>query len=109
MIAERDRATPSMMDGINILQRIADRGATVLVLDRDFLDLTSTMGKGILAFLSAIAQDQHERIVRRAPGGRKQAAAPDVKMGRGKALTDHRADRVRERVAVGETQAIHGA
>lgn len=105
VIAEWDRATRSMMDGINILQRIADRGALVRVLDRDFLDLTSTLGKGILAFLSAIAQDEHERIVRRAHEGRKAAVARGVKMGRRRVLTDHQADRIRERVARGETQA----
>ncbi len=82
-----------------------DRGALVRVLDRDFLDLTSTMGKGILAFLSAIAQDEHERIIRRAHEGRRAAVARGVKMGRRKALTDHQADRIRERVAAGETQA----
>lgn len=55
VIAEWDRATRSMMDGIKIIQRIADRGASVRVLDRQWLDLTTPMGKGILAFLSAMA------------------------------------------------------
>jgi DNA invertase Pin-like site-specific DNA recombinase len=38
------------------------RGALVKVLDKPHLDLTSTIGKGLLAFLSAIAQDERERI-----------------------------------------------
>ena len=105
VIAEWDRATRSMHDGIQILQRIADRGATVRVLDREFLDLTSPMGKGILAFLSAIAEDEHQRIVRRAHEGRKQAVARGAKMGRPKKLTEHQRERVRERVAEGESQA----
>ncbi len=46
VIAEWDRATRSMMDGITIIQRVADRGATVKVLDKPWLDLTSPMGKG---------------------------------------------------------------
>ena len=33
------------------------------VLDRPLLDLTTTNGKGFLAFLSALAQDERERIV----------------------------------------------
>lgn len=44
-----------MIDGINIIQRIAERGACVKVLDKPWLDLTTPMGKGILAFLSALA------------------------------------------------------
>jgi len=31
-----------------IIQRVADRGATVKVLDKPWLDLTTQMGKGIL-------------------------------------------------------------
>ena len=34
VIAEWDRATRSMMDGISIIQRVADRNATVKVLDK---------------------------------------------------------------------------
>ena len=34
VIAEWDRATRSMMDGITIIQRVADRGALVRVLDK---------------------------------------------------------------------------
>jgi len=55
-----------MMDGITIVQRVAERGATVKVLDKPSLDLTTPMGKGILAFLSALAEDERERITRRA-------------------------------------------
>lgn len=75
VIAEWDRATRSMMDGINIIQRVADRSATVKVLDKPWLDLTTPMGTGILAFLSALAEDERERITRRANEGRQIAIA----------------------------------
>ena len=58
--------TRSMMNGIKFIQCISDCGATVKVLDRQWLDLTTPMGKGIFAFLSAIAEDERERINRRA-------------------------------------------
>ena len=61
VIAEWDRATRSMIDGIGIIQRVADRAATIKVLDKPWLDLTTPMGKGILAFLSALAEDERER------------------------------------------------
>lgn len=75
VVAEWDRATRSMMDGIAIIDRVLARGALVKVLDKPHLDLTTTMGKGILAFLSAIAQDERERITKRANEGRAAAVA----------------------------------
>src|SRR5262245_3295254 len=56
VLAEWDRATRSMLDGIAILERVHARGAMVKVLDKAHLDLTTTMGKGLLALFSAMAQ-----------------------------------------------------
>ena len=47
VIAEWDRATRSMMDGITIISRVAEREALVKVLDKPWLDLTTPMGKEI--------------------------------------------------------------
>ena len=70
------------MDGIAIIDRVLTRGALVKVLDKPHLDLTTTMGKGILAFLSAIAQDERERITKRANEGRAAAIARGGRIGR---------------------------
>lgn len=43
------------MDGIAIMTRVYQMGALVEVLDRPYLDLTTPIGKGILALLSALA------------------------------------------------------
>ena len=61
-----------MLDGIAIMERVHERGATIKALDRQFLDLSTTIGKGILAFLSALAQDERERILKRSKDGLKQ-------------------------------------
>ena len=45
-LPELDRATRSMLDGIQIIQRVAGRRTLVKVLDKPYLDLTSTMGLG---------------------------------------------------------------
>ncbi len=103
VIAEWDRVTRSMNDGINIIQRIADRNATIKVLDRPWLDLTTPMGKGILAFLSALAEDERERIVRRASQGLQQAKERGVQLGRKPKLTQHQQDVARQRLANGES------
>lgn len=103
VIAEWDRATRSMMDGISIIQRVADRGAAVKVIDKPWLDLTTPMGKGILAFLSALAEDERQRIVRRANAGREAAKADGVKFGRRPKLTAHQRELALNRKLAGET------
>lgn len=81
VVAEWDRATRSMMDGINIIQRIAAKGAALKALDKNYLDLTTAIGRGVLSLLSSIAEDERERIVRRAGEGRVQAKNRGVKFG----------------------------
>ena len=82
VLAEWDRATRSMIDGIAIMERVHERGATIKALDRQFLDLSTTIGKGILAFLSALAQDERERVLKRSRDGLKHAKARGVHCGR---------------------------
>ena len=103
VLPEWDRATRSMLDGIQIIQRVAARGALVKVLDKPYLDLTSTMGQGILAFLSALAQDERERIVKRAQEGRKAARMRGVQFGRKPKLTQHQQAEGRRRLDNGES------
>ena len=89
VLAEWDRATRSMLDGIQIIERVYARGALVKVLDKPHLDLTTTIGKGFLAFLSALAQDERERIVKRANEGRAAARKRGAKFGRRPKLNEH--------------------
>ncbi|WP_049643149.1 recombinase family protein [Candidatus Rhodobacter oscarellae] len=103
VIAEWDRATRSMMDGIAIMQRVAERGATVKVLDKPWIDLTSPMGKGILAFLSALAEDERERITKRANEGREAAKARGVKFGPKSKLTEHQRIVACKRLSAGDS------
>jgi DNA invertase Pin-like site-specific DNA recombinase len=58
---------------IRIIERVAARGATFKALDRQWLDLTTPLGKGVLAFLSALAEVERARILARANGGRAAA------------------------------------
>lgn len=103
VVAEWDRATRSMQDGLNIMQRVADRDALVKVLDKPFLDLTTPMGKGILAFMSALAEDERERIIRRAAEGREIARGKNVRFGRKPILSADQQQAVRNRLANGES------
>jgi DNA invertase Pin-like site-specific DNA recombinase len=44
LIAEWDRATRSMWDGLQIIKATIDAGATIKVLDRGYIDLTTPDG-----------------------------------------------------------------
>lgn len=103
VVAEWDRATRSMMDGLAIMQRVADRGAAVKVLDKPHLDLTTPIGRGFLAFLSAMAEDERERIVSRAADGRAAAKAKGAKFGPKPKLTEHQVAKALERLEAGES------
>jgi DNA invertase Pin-like site-specific DNA recombinase len=75
VVAEWDRATRSMIDGVSIIDRISKLGALIKVLDKPHLDLTTPIGRRFIAFLSAMAEDDRERILKRANNGRKAARA----------------------------------
>jgi DNA invertase Pin-like site-specific DNA recombinase len=102
VVAEWDRATRSMMDGIAIIDRVLARGALVKVLDKPHLDLTTTIGKGLLALFSALAQDERERIHKRAQDGRQVAKAAGRRFGRKPKLTQHQQAEALERITAGE-------
>lgn len=88
VLAEWDRATRSMHGGISIMQKVHARGAAIRVLDKPHLDLTTKIGQGFIAFLSALAEDERERIVKRAADGRRAATACGKRMGRKPKLND---------------------
>ena len=101
VVAEWDRATRSMMDGIQLMQRIADRGSAIRVLDKPHLDLTTPIGRGFLAFLSALAEDERQRILTRAADGRKAARNQGVHLGRKPKLSPHQQNVALQRLAKG--------
>lgn len=89
VLAEWDRATRSLMDGIAIMKRVHKRGAYLKVLDRPGLDLTTPSGRGILALLSGLAEEERTRILSRANEGRAAAIKKGKKLGRKPKLDDH--------------------
>ena len=103
VVAEWDRATRSMMDGVHLIERINHRGALIKVLDKPHLDLTTPIGRGFIAFLSALAEDERQRIVKRANDGRKAARARGATFGRKPKLDAHQQDEVRKRLLAGES------
>src|SRR5882757_6149141 len=70
VIAEWDRATRSMWDGLHIIKAVIDAGAAIKVLDRSYIDLTTPIGRGFMAMMSAMAEDERLRIIKRTHEGR---------------------------------------
>ncbi len=103
VIAEWDRATRSMWDGLQIIKTVIDAGASIRVLDRSYIDLESPVGRGFMAMLSAMAEDERLRIIKRTHEGRKLAQAKGVRMGRKPILTPHQMAEARGRIAKGAT------
>jgi DNA invertase Pin-like site-specific DNA recombinase len=103
VLAEWNQATRSMFDGIAIMQRVHARGAAIKVLDKPHLDLTTKIGQGFLAFLSALAEDERQRFVRRATEGRQAARNKGVKLGRKPKLTEHQLCKARTDLASGKS------
>ncbi len=103
VIAEWDRATRSMWDGLQIIKAVIDAGAAIKVLDRSYIDLETPMGRGFMAMMSAMAEDERLRIIKRTHEGRKIAQAKGVRMGRKPILTPHQKKEARQRIAKGET------
>ena len=83
--------------------RINARGALIKVIDKPHLDLTTPLGRGFIAFLSAMAEDERHRIVKRANEGRTAARKRGARFGRKPKLTDHQQAEALKRMAAGES------
>jgi DNA invertase Pin-like site-specific DNA recombinase len=102
VLAEWDRATRSMWDGLHIVKNVLDAGATIRVLDFPSLDLTTPEGRGFLAMFSAMAERERTRIVERTREGRRLAMSNGVKMGPPFKLTEDQRQLAAKRMAAGE-------
>ena len=91
------------MDGIEIMRRIHERGAYIKVLDRPGLDLSTPTGRGILALLSGLAEEERTRILKRANDGRVAAIKRGTRFGRKPKLTEHQQAEALKRLDAGES------
>ena len=87
---------------LQIIKAVIDAGAAIKVLDRSYIDLATPMGRGFMAMMSAMAEDERLRIIKRTHEGRQIARAKGVRMGRKPKLTPHQMKEARQRLAKGE-------
>src|ERR1700741_300277 len=102
VIAEWDRATRSMWDGLQIIKAVIDAGAAIKVLDRSYIDLATPMGRGFTAMMSAMAEEDPPLIIKHTHEGGQMARAKGARMGRKPKLTPHQMKEARQRLAEGE-------
>jgi DNA invertase Pin-like site-specific DNA recombinase len=106
VLAEWDRATRSMWDGLHIVKQVLDAGSTIKVLDFPSLDLATPEGRGFLAMFSAMAERERTRIIERTREGRRLAMRNGVKMGPPFKLTEHQRRLAAKRMAAGESTRL---
>ncbi|MEZ5925283.1 MAG: hypothetical protein R3D57_12955 [Hyphomicrobiaceae bacterium] len=75
--------------------------AAIRVLDKPHLDRTIKIGQEFLSFLSAPAEDERKRIMKRAADGRRAAAQSAKKMGHRPKLNERQQATARQRLAQG--------
>jgi DNA invertase Pin-like site-specific DNA recombinase len=103
VLAEWDRPTRSLVDGIAIMEKVHKRGAYIKVLDRPGLDLTTPSGRGILAPPCGLAEGERTHILRRANEGRIAAIKRGTKLGRKSKLDNHKQQEAIARLKAGES------
>src|SRR5262245_39161789 len=79
------------------------RGAYLKVLDRPGLDLTAPSGRGILALLSGLAEEDRHRILKRANEGSAPANNRGAELGRRASLDAHQQQEGIARLKAGES------
>jgi hypothetical protein len=82
------------------------RGIRFRSLTQEFLDTKTAMGRGVLALVAAIAEDEVERLRERTRAGMQAAKRRGQHVGRPRKLTPHKVAHARQLIAEGkETQA----
>ncbi len=104
MVTALDRLSRSMRDLLNILEEIAERGATFRSLREAWCDSTTPMGQFLITVLGGIAQLERHLIKSRTDEGRKRAQAAGVKFGAPVKVTPEQREEILQRFFAGGSQ-----
>jgi DNA invertase Pin-like site-specific DNA recombinase len=89
LVTRLDRLARSTRDLLNILAKIAERGAGFRSLRDHWADTTSPHGRLMLTVLAGLAEFERELIQSRTSEGRERAKTRGVRLGRKPKLTPH--------------------
>jgi len=99
-----DRLGRSMLDTVRIVLDLDKRGVGFLSLTEHF-DTKSAMGRGVLALLAAVAEDERDRLRERTKAGMKAARRRGKHVGRPASLTPEKLDLAVRLIADGKGRA----
>jgi DNA invertase Pin-like site-specific DNA recombinase len=95
-----DRFGRTMLETVTMVLDLDQRGIGFRSLTESF-DIKTAIGRGVLAFMAAIAEDERERIRLRTKAGMAAAKARGVVMGRPRKLTPAMLSMAREKLQAG--------
>jgi Enterobacteriaceae phage serine recombinase len=99
-----NRLGRSMLDTVKIVLDLDRRGVGFLSLTESF-DTKSPMGRGVLALLAAVAEDERERLRERTKAGMAAARRRGRHVGRPPKLAPEQIDYARRMIVKGEGRA----
>ena len=110
VVLKMDRLGRDMIDIMETLETLNDKGIHVISLDLGDIDLTSPAGKLQVQVMAAVAEFERNRIRERTREGLERAKAEGKKLGR-PAVSDERITQVkklRETMSIAETAKTMG-
>jgi DNA invertase Pin-like site-specific DNA recombinase len=100
-----DRLGRSMLDTVKIVLDLDQRGVGFLSLTESF-DTKTPLGRGVLALLAAVAEDERERLRERTKAGMEAARRRGKSVGRPSVLTPEKRDIAERLLAEGKGRAM---
>lgn len=103
IVSKLDRLGRDMIDVMQTLRGLEERGIRVQVLALGGTDLTSTAGKAVVGILAVVAEMERDMLVERTQAGLARAKAEGKQLGRPSKTSDADRDTIRARLGAGES------
>lgn len=103
VVSKLDRLGRDMIDVMQTLRYLTDKGIRVKVLALGDTDLTSTAGKAVVGILAVVAEMERDMLVERTQAGLARAKAEGKQLGRPTKTSDTDRATIRARLGAGDT------
>ena len=100
-----DRLGRSMLETVKIVLDLDRRGVGFRSLTESF-DTKTALGRGVLALLAAVAEDERDRLLERTRAGMRAARRAGKHVGRPSTLTPNKLDLAHRLLAEGKGRAV---
>ncbi|WP_058086534.1 recombinase family protein [Aquabacterium parvum] len=103
LVSKLDRLGRDMIDVMQTLKMLAERGVRVKVQALGDTDLTSTAGKAVVGILAAVAEMERDMLVERTQAGLARAKSEGKQLGRPSKTSEEDKQAIREQLEAGAT------